>query len=213
MRDDFTEEVKRTLSSRVNNTCSNPDCRSPTSGPQLDPTKVLNVGVASHITAASLGGPRYNSSLTPEQRCHSNNGIHLCQNCAKLVDNDPSQFSEELLRAWKVVAEHHARISIGKTAAHVRTHESESQRKMRRILEWKDKHKHVTLTQMTEPQSVVMIGPKRGSSTVQLLDCTEDYVTVGVEGSSAWKRSISLTNITLSHDDQNNRPELQERYT
>ena len=210
MRDDFTEEVKRTLASRVNNVCSNPYCQASTSGPQLDSTKALNLGVAAHITAASPGGARYNPSLTSEQRSHINNGIYLCQNCAKLVDNDPSQFSEELLRAWKVVAEHHARISIGKTAAHVRTHESESQRLMRKILELKDKH--VTLTQMTPPQNVVSLGPKRGSSTVQILDCTEDYVTVGATGPGAWQRSISLTNIALSYDDQNKRPELQERY-
>jgi len=210
MRDDFTEDVKRTLASRVNNMCSNPDCQSPTSGPQLDSTKALNLGVAAHITAASPGGARYNSSLTSEQRSHINNGIYLCQNCAKLVDNDPSQFSEELFRAWKVVAEHHARISIGKTAAHGRTHESESQRLMRKILEWKDKH--VTVTQMTPPQDVVSLGPKRGSAAAVVLDCTEDYVTIGAKGPGAWERSISLSNIALSYDDQNKRPELQERY-
>jgi hypothetical protein len=179
MRDDFSEEVKRTLASRVNNHCSNPDCDAPTSGPQIDSTKALNVGVAAHITAASLGGPRYNPLLTPEQRGHSNNGIHLCQNCAKLVDNDPSQFPEELLRAWKVVSEHRARTSIGKTGTHLRTHESESQKLMRKILEWKDKN--VTLAQMTPPQHVASLGPKRGSSFVVVLDCTEDYVTVGAK--------------------------------
>src|SRR5579871_1727431 len=57
MRDDFSEEVKRTLAARVNYFCSNPDCRAQTTGPQVDPSKVLNVGVAAHITAASDGGP------------------------------------------------------------------------------------------------------------------------------------------------------------
>jgi len=211
MRDDFTEEVKRILASRVNNTCSNPDCQSPTSGPQLDSSKALNIGVAAHISAASQGGPRYNPSLTPEQRSHANNGIWLCQNCAKLVDNDPTQFTEELLRAWKVVAEYHARNSIGKTGTHLRTTESEAQKLMRKILEWKDKH--VTLTQMTPPQFVVSLGPKRGSSSAVVFDCTEDYVTLGARGPSAWQRSISLSNIALSYDDENKRLELQERYS
>lgn len=211
MRDDFSEEVKRTLANRVSNDCSNPDCQSPTSGPQLDSTKALNIGVAAHITAASQGGPRYNPSLTPEQRCQSNNGIWLCQNCAKLVDNDPSQFPEELLRAWKVIAEHRAHTSIGKTGTHVRGHESESQKLMRKILEWKDKH--VTLAQMTPPHAIVSLGPKRGSSCVQVLNCTEDYVTVGATGPGAWQRSISLSNIGISYDDANKRLELQERYS
>lgn len=63
MRDDFTEDVKRILAARTGNACSNPDCRELTSGPQDDPTKALNVGVAAHITAAAEGGERYNPAL------------------------------------------------------------------------------------------------------------------------------------------------------
>jgi hypothetical protein len=116
MRDDFTEEVKRTLAARVGYVCSNPDCRAQTTGPQDDRTKAVNVGVAAHITAASSGGPRYNSALSAEERRHSDNGIWLCHNCAKLIDSDLLRFHETLLRAWKTVAEDRARNSLGKTA-------------------------------------------------------------------------------------------------
>ena len=116
MRDDFREEVKRILAARVGNFCSNPNCRALTSGPQNDTAKALNVGVAAHITAAAQRGPRYDPSLSSEQRCHPNNGIWLCQTCAKLADNDAAQFPTDLLRAWKTMAEHHARTNIGKTA-------------------------------------------------------------------------------------------------
>jgi len=116
MRDDFSEEVKRTLAARVNYFCSNPDCRAQTTGPQVDPSKVLNVGVAAHITAASDGGPRYDVALTSEERRTLGNGIWLCQNCAKIIDNDILRFTAELLRAWKTVAEDRARIAIGKTS-------------------------------------------------------------------------------------------------
>ena len=123
MRDDFTEEVKRTLAARVSYICSNPDCRAQTTGPQDDATKVVNVGVAAHITAASAGGPRYNSALSAEVRRHFDNGIWLCQNCAKLVDSDVLRFQETLLRAWKTVAEDRARNSLGKTAPEVTVEE------------------------------------------------------------------------------------------
>jgi hypothetical protein len=116
MRDEFLVEVKRTLAVRVNYLCSNPDCRAPTTGPHEDPTKAVNVGVAAHITAACAGGPRYNPALSPNERCHPDNGIWLCQNCAKLIDSDVPRFSETLLRAWKMVAEDRARNSLGKTA-------------------------------------------------------------------------------------------------
>lgn len=117
MRDDFNEEVKRAIAARVGYRCSNPECRAPTSGPQLDPSKSLNVGVAAHITAASPGGPRYDPSLTPEERSHANNAIWLCQTHGKLVDNDKLWFTEEELRRWKRDAESEARLRIGKTAS------------------------------------------------------------------------------------------------
>lgn len=57
------------------------------------------------MTAASSGGPRYDPSLTRQQRQSPENGVWLCQNCAKLVDNDPVRYPAELLRAWKAQAE------------------------------------------------------------------------------------------------------------
>ena len=117
MRDDFSEDGKRALASRVGNRCSNPDCRALTSRPQEDPAKALNVGVAAHITAASPGGPRYDDSLSAEDRRHPNNGIWLCQNCAKLIDNDPQRYPGDLVREWKARAEKAARSQVGKTAA------------------------------------------------------------------------------------------------
>jgi hypothetical protein len=115
MGDDFAEPVKRALASRVGNLCSNPDCRALTSGPQEDPAKALNIGVAAHITAASAGGPRYDPDLLPEERSGPSNGVWLCQNCAKLVDNDPARFTVDLLSGWKSTAEAEAKSRIGKT--------------------------------------------------------------------------------------------------
>ena len=52
MRDDFPLPTKELLAERVAYRCSNPECRQVTSGPQKDPTKSVNIGVAAHITAA-----------------------------------------------------------------------------------------------------------------------------------------------------------------
>jgi hypothetical protein len=116
MRDDFPEDVKRTVAARVGNRCLRPACRALTSGPQADPSKALNVGVAAHITVASPGGPRYDPSLTSEERRSANNAIWLCQNCGKLVDNDQTRFAEGELRRWKQTAEAVVLALIGKTA-------------------------------------------------------------------------------------------------
>jgi len=79
-RDDFTERTKQLLAKRVGFRCSNPNCRAATSGPSDDPLKVINLGVASHITAASEGGPRFDPNLSADNRCDLSNGIWLCQN-------------------------------------------------------------------------------------------------------------------------------------
>jgi hypothetical protein len=105
MRDDFSNPVKELLAKRVGYRCSNPDCGQATSGPQVDPQKVVNVGVAAHITAASPDGPRYDASLTSEQRKAAENGLWLCQKCGKLVDNDAGRYTVEKLQEWKSVAE------------------------------------------------------------------------------------------------------------
>jgi len=115
-RDDFLDTVKRLLAARVASRCSNPDCRASTSGPQIDPAKALNVGVAAHITAAAPGRARFDPALTPAQRGDIENGIWLCQTCAKLVDNDATRFTGDVLREWKSTAEQEALDVIGKTA-------------------------------------------------------------------------------------------------
>jgi hypothetical protein len=116
MRDDFTKQTIEILADRAGNRCSNPGCRQPTSGPRTEPTKAVNIGVAAHITAASEGGPRYDPSLSREQRRHADNGLWLCQNCAKLVDNDPKAYPVDLLRNWKRQAEEAARQEIEQPA-------------------------------------------------------------------------------------------------
>ena len=107
-RDDFPGQVKDLLAKRVAFECSRPGCGQVTSGPQADPARSVNVGVAAHITAASPDGPRYDPALSSEKRRSHENGIWLCQTCAKLVDNDPIRNPAELLRTWKQFAEERA---------------------------------------------------------------------------------------------------------
>jgi hypothetical protein len=116
MRDDFDDKVKDILARRVGYHCSNPDCRRSTSGPHSDPLKAVNVGVAAHITAAALNGPRYEEKLLPAERKSIDNGIWLCQICAKLVDNDFLRYSTELLQAWKTQAEEQQRLEIERSS-------------------------------------------------------------------------------------------------
>lgn len=104
-RDDFTKPTIDVLAKRVGYLCSNPNCKKHTVGPNDKEDKATLIGVAAHITAASEGGPRYDSNLSESERKNINNAIWLCSNCATLIDKDASVFTVKLIKEWKTSAE------------------------------------------------------------------------------------------------------------
>jgi hypothetical protein len=102
-RDDFPKPIIDLIQKRAAFICSNPDCRCLTIAPsKKEERELLYVGCVAHITAASVGGPRYNPALTPEQRADVSNGIFLCSTCATMIDkNGGKDFPAELLNEWK----------------------------------------------------------------------------------------------------------------
>lgn len=114
-RDDFTAAVRKSLAHRVGFACSNPGCQAPTAGPSEEAeTSRSDVGVAAHITAAAIGGKRYDRSLTADERSSIDNGIWLCQVCAKKIDDDVKTYPVEVLKQWKINAEAGAARRLGR---------------------------------------------------------------------------------------------------
>lgn len=177
-----------------------------TAGPQEDSSKALNIGVAAHITAASPGGPRYDPNLTPDQRRSTSNGVWLCQNCAKLVDNDDVCYPGDVLRAWKTLREHYAKLSIGQTRQPAM--ESEIARRGREISKYVGQR--VMLVKMPNSHQATTLGSRPWvGNLVALMECTDFYVKVRGDG---WDRArtIPLENIKIGHDDRHNCIELLE---
>lgn len=112
VRDDFSAKTKELLASRVGMKCSNPSCRKLTCCANTNPDKITNIGVAAHICAAAKGGPRYDKSMTSEERKSPENGIWLCQSCSKLIDTDTARYPKELLQSWKQLAEQTAILEV-----------------------------------------------------------------------------------------------------
>lgn len=69
-------------------------------------TPVLNSRVA-HICAASVNGPRYDATMTDEDRRHFSNLVLLCLPHAEEIDLPAlvDRYPPDTLRAWKVEAE------------------------------------------------------------------------------------------------------------
>jgi hypothetical protein len=104
VRDNFSAKTVRILAERAGHLCSNPDCRKSTVGPALEEARSTIIGVAAHITAAADGGPRFDRTLSPDERSSITNGIWLCHNCSSLIDKDPGRYKVEILTGWKAGA-------------------------------------------------------------------------------------------------------------
>lgn len=100
-RDDFTESAKKLLGVRVCYTCSFPGCGRPLFAKSNNQNGYAFIGEYCHITAASPGGPRYDSTLTAEKRKSYDNGILMCETHGKLIDTDEITYSVEKLKEWK----------------------------------------------------------------------------------------------------------------
>ena len=114
IRDEFKKPVKEDLARRVSYECSNPECRARTLGPKQASTGFVNLGVAAHIAAAAAGGPRYDVTMSSDERSAFGNGIWLCLVCSVLVDRDVDAYPVKLLQDWKQKAEARALLSINK---------------------------------------------------------------------------------------------------
>jgi hypothetical protein len=98
---DFSKETVITLSRRSALICSNPDCGVLTTGPDTEPDSIVNIGEAAHIYACAEGEARHNRSLGISELSSITNGLWLCRNCHKIVDDDELRFPAELLFEWR----------------------------------------------------------------------------------------------------------------
>jgi hypothetical protein len=124
-RHDFLAKTVNLLARRVGFRCSNPNCRKLTSGPQANSLGAINIGVAAHINAASEGGPRFDSAMSEAERRSGENGIWLCQDCAKLIDSDVNRFTPDLLRRWRALSEEAALLELVRPGAGSRTYKAD----------------------------------------------------------------------------------------
>ena len=101
-RDDFSEETRQLIAKRAGYICSYPGCGRMTVAVSPDRKSGLTmIGVAAHITAASVKGPRFDKTMNSEERKSERNGIWVCQTHGKLIDDNSSKCTTEELRRFK----------------------------------------------------------------------------------------------------------------
>lgn len=100
-REEFPARIRHQIEKKSAYRCSNPMCLKVVIGPSHDFQKVINMGVVSHISAASPRGPRYDPTISTKTRTSEENGLLLCRYCAALVDADDVAYPPALLRQWR----------------------------------------------------------------------------------------------------------------
>jgi hypothetical protein len=100
---DFSPTTVELLAYRSAYICNHDECQTLTIGPSSAVgTLSLKVGEAAHICGARPKTPRYETSMTNEQRAAIENGIWLCASCHTLVDKGNGvDFPAPMLREWK----------------------------------------------------------------------------------------------------------------
>ncbi|UEG50229.1 hypothetical protein LK994_01910 [Ferruginibacter lapsinanis] len=102
---EFLKSTRINLAERVAYMCSNPYCRKLTIKPSSDKNIAIKSGKASHIISASPNGPRADDTKSPHFIRSFDNGIWLCDKCAREVDDNQSIYKKEELIKWKFDAE------------------------------------------------------------------------------------------------------------
>jgi hypothetical protein len=112
-RDDFPRDVKNALALRAGHVCSFEGCGQSTAGPSAEASDAVTIiGVAAHICAAAPRGPRYDSTMTSEERSNIANGIWLCSNHAVIIDRDVVTYTPDKLRAMKCKHEERRNLAL-----------------------------------------------------------------------------------------------------
>lgn len=113
MAPNFSKKTSETLGKRASYRCSNPDCRVPTIGPNAHPEKITMLGEAAHIRGARPNSKRYDSDMTDSTRAEITNGIWLCRNCHKIIDDDDISYPMERLFHWRELHEQYVIDELG----------------------------------------------------------------------------------------------------
>lgn len=97
-----SSKVRLQLFTYSSNQCAFPDCEAPVF------EEATNVGEVCHIHANNPGGPRYDETMSAEERNAIENLVLLCRKHHKIVDDNPDKYDADWLRSIKARHEAHA---------------------------------------------------------------------------------------------------------
>ncbi|MET8953824.1 HNH endonuclease [Streptomyces sp. NPDC004533] len=97
----YTEQTIKQLFGSAAGRCAFSSCRRKLIYPATEQSSTTIVGDIAHIVAFSSEGPRANSAVSDKDRNSFENLLLLCAACHRLVDGQPADYPDEVLRAMK----------------------------------------------------------------------------------------------------------------
>jgi len=94
------EREKHIIIAQSGNICAFPECDQ-TLVIEQNGSRSAIVGAAAHIKGENPGAARYDENVTDEERNSSDNLIFLCQNHHKIIDDQPTIYTVEVLMKMK----------------------------------------------------------------------------------------------------------------
>lgn len=110
----FPEAVRKKLMDSVGDLCSAPHCRVRTAKFDIETGKKIDIGEAAHIRGAR--GPRFDPEQSDSERHDFGNGIWLCRNCHRRIDQNIKLYPVDLLVGWKQKAMEDYGYQLGRPA-------------------------------------------------------------------------------------------------
>lgn len=110
----FPKSVRKKLMDSVGDLCSVPHCRIRTAKFDIHTGRKVDIGEAAHIKGAR--GPRFDPNQVELERHDFGNGIWLCRNCHRRVDQNATLYPVELLVRWKQKAMEDYGYELGRPA-------------------------------------------------------------------------------------------------
>lgn len=93
--------VSKRLWALSGNMCANPECRRPLSEEQTDSDLPVIIGDIAHITGRRKTSPRYDPTMSDEDRNGYDNLILLCKICHAKIDKQPNKYPAKMLQQMK----------------------------------------------------------------------------------------------------------------
>ena len=122
----FDKKTKDTLAKCAAYKCSNPSCGVLTVGPNSQADKVTNLGQAAHIFGARASSARFRSEMTDATRAEITNGIWLCGNCHKKIDDDEQLYPADTLFRWREAHQQKISAELGNPEAKIQAEQEQA---------------------------------------------------------------------------------------